>query len=85
MKLAVGTIQYEGDSLLTCGPPDAISKHSDAYVVIEPSGLDMVDAAKKIRNEFLRMKKHDSKEYTVDDYVRILPAGSTRILQVHDA
>lgn len=85
MKLAVGMIQYEGDSLLTCGPPDAISKHSDVYVIIEPSGLDMVDAAKKIRNEFLRMKKHDSKEYTVDDYVRILPAGSTRILQVHDA
>lgn len=85
MKLAVGMIQYEGDSLLTCGPPNAISKHSDAYVVIEPTGLDMVDAAKKIRNEFLRMKKHDPKEYTIDDYVRILPAGSSRILHVHDA
>ena len=85
MKLAVGIMDYEGDSLLICGPPNAVAKRSSAYVVIEPTGSDMVDIAKKIRNEFLRMKVHDTKEYTIDDYVRILPAGKSRITQVHDA
>ena len=89
MRLAVGIMQYEGDKLLACGPPDAVASHSDRYVVIEPGGYDISDAAKRIRLEFLRMNHGrpgggSADQYTIDDYTRILPAGKSHIVQTHD-
>ena len=42
--------QDDDDYVLTCGPPEPIKKNSMCYAIIEPHGLEMVEAAKKITN-----------------------------------
>ena len=55
LRLAVGIMpQDDDDYVLTCGPPEPIKKNSICYAIIEPHGLEMVEAAKKIRMEFLK-------------------------------
>ena len=41
----------------------------------------MVDAAKKIRFEFISMNETVAKSFSVDDYVRVLPAGPCKIIE----
>lgn len=84
LRLAVGMIKRDEDHLLMCGPEEAVSKHSNAVVIIEPGNLEMVAAAKKIRHEFMRMSVQGTEQYTIDDYVRVLPAGGSRIVESYD-
>ena len=82
LKLAVGIIPQEDDYVLTCGPLESIKKNSICYAVIEPHGLEMVDAAKKIRMEFSRKYEKITKKITVDDFVRVLPAGKSQVKEI---
>ena len=82
LKLAVGLIPQGDDYVVTCGPPDTIKKNSICYVIIEPHGLEMVDAAKKIRLEFLKLKEEITKKINIDDFVRALPAGASQIIEI---
>ncbi len=82
LKLAVGLIPQGDDYVVTCGPPDTIKKNSICYAVIEPHGLEMVDAAKKIRLEFLKLEEEITKKINIDDFVRALPAGASQIIEV---
>lgn len=84
MRLCVGMMEKDGDQLLVCGPPDAVTRHSSSYAVIEPTGSEMVAVAKRIRNEFLGMNLEGAGEYTIDDYVRVLPPGKSRVVEVHN-
>ena len=79
LKLAVGIIPQEDGYALTCGPPETIKRSSICFAVIEPHGLEMVDAAKKIRLEFSRMEEDITKKISIDDFVRVLPAGKSQI------
>ena len=79
LKLAVGIIPQEDGYALTCGPPETIKRGSICFAVIEPHGLEMVDAAKKIRLEFSRMEEDITKKISIDDFVRVLPAGKSQI------
>ena len=81
LKLAVGLINQNSDYLITCGPPEPIKKNSVCYVIIEPSGSQMVDVAKKIKKEFSKMKENIVKEISVDEFVRVLPAGESHIIK----
>ena len=54
--------QEDDDYVLTCGPPEPIKKNSICYAIIEPHGLEMVDTAKKIRIEFLKMHEEIAKK-----------------------
>ena len=82
LKLAVGIIPQEDDYVLTCGPLESIKKNSICYAIIEPHGLEMVDAAKKIRMEFSRKYEKITKQITVDDFVRVLPAGKSQVKEI---
>jgi len=82
LKLAVGLIPQGDDYVVTCGPPDTIKKNSICYVIIEPHGLEMVDAAKKIRLEFLKLEEEITKKINIDDFVRALPAGASQIIEI---
>lgn len=82
MKLAVGIIQHEDDYLLTCGPIEPIKDKSVCYAIIEPNGLGMVDVAKKIRLEFAKINEDIVKQYNIDDFVRVLPAGESQVKEV---
>ena len=83
LRLAVGIISQDDDYILTCGPPDAIKKNSICYAIIEPHGSEMVETAKKIRIEFLKMHENIAKKITIDDFVRVLPAGKSQIKEIN--
>ena len=80
LKMCVAIVEYEGTHLLTCGPP-ALKENCVSYVMIEPTGMEMVDAAKKIRFELISMNETIAKSFSVDDYVRVLPSGPSRIIE----
>jgi predicted ribosome quality control (RQC) complex YloA/Tae2 family protein len=81
LKLAIGLVKQNTDYLISCGPPDAIKKNSICYVIIEPGGTQMVDIAKKIKLEFIKMKEDAVKSLSIDEFVRVLPAGESHILE----
>ena len=68
--------------VVTCGPPETIKKNSICYAIIEPHGSEMVDSAKKIRLEFLKLEEEITKKINIDDFVRALPAGASQITEV---
>ena len=81
LRLAVGLVKQNTDYLISCGPPEAIKKNSICYVIIEPGGSQMVDSAKKIKLEFLKMKEDVVKSLSIDEFVRVLPAGESHVLE----
>lgn len=83
MRLCVGLFEKDGDYSLMCGPPQSVKKNCIYHVTIEPSGFEMAEVAKKIKLEFLKFKE---KEYTIkaisiDDFIRVLPAGESHIVE----
>jgi predicted ribosome quality control (RQC) complex YloA/Tae2 family protein len=82
LRLSVGIIPQEEGHVLTCGPPETIKKNSICYAIIEPDGNEMVDAAKKIRIEFSKIYEEITKKISIDDFVRVLPAGKSQIKEV---
>ncbi|MHA7646384.1 ribosome rescue protein RqcH [Nitrosopumilus sp. S4] len=83
LRLAVGIIPQDDGYALTCGPVIPIIRNSICYAIIEPHGLEMVDAAKKIRIEFLKLEEEITKKITLDDFVRVLPAGKSQIKEIN--
>jgi len=83
MRLAIGLLEKDDSYSLTCGPPEAVKKNSIYYVIIEPSGFDMVEVAKKIKLEFLKFKEKESivKAISMDDFTRVIPAGESHIVE----
>jgi predicted ribosome quality control (RQC) complex YloA/Tae2 family protein len=82
LRLAVGIMPIDDDYVLTCGPPGPIKKNSICYAIIEPHGLEMVEAAKKIRIEFSKMFEDITRKINIDEFVRALPAGKSQIIEV---
>ncbi len=83
LRLAVGIMpQEDNDYILTCGPPEPIKKNSICYAIIEPHGIEMADAAKKIKIEFSKMYEEITKKINMDDFVRVLPPGKSQIKEV---
>lgn len=82
LRLAVGIIPQDDSFVLTCGPVEPIKKNSILYAVIEPHGIEMAEAAKKIKNEFAKLNEDVTKNISIDDFVRVLPAGKTQIKKV---
>ncbi|KER06453.1 fibronectin-binding protein [Marine Group I thaumarchaeote SCGC AAA799-E16] len=83
LKLAVGIIPQEDGYALTCGPPETIKKNSICYAIIEPQGIEMVDAAKKIRLEFSKIHEEITKKISIDEFVRVMPAGKSQVKEVN--
>ena len=81
LKLAVGIFKEDEDYLLVCGPPESIKKKCLCYAVIEPGGSTISDVAKKIRSEFDKTDERFKKIFLIDDYVRALPTGSSKVIE----
>ena len=82
LRLAVGIMPINDDYVLTCGPPEPIKKNSLCYAIIEPNGVGMAEAAKKIKLEFSKMFEDVTRKIHIDEFVRAIPAGTTQIVQV---
>ncbi|MEX2348905.1 MAG: ribosome rescue protein RqcH [Nitrosopumilaceae archaeon] len=83
MRLCVGLFEKDGSCSLMCGPPDPVKKNCTYYVIIEPSGYEMTEIAKKIKFEFLKFKEKEGmvKAISIDDFIRVLPAGESHIVE----
>ena len=81
LKLAVGIFKEDEDFLLVCGPPEPIKKKCLCYAVIEPGASTISDVAKKIRAEFNKTDEGFRKIFLIDDYVRALPTGSSKVTE----
>ncbi|MFQ5573691.1 MAG: NFACT RNA binding domain-containing protein, partial [Nitrosopumilaceae archaeon] len=81
LKLAIGLLKQNESFLITCGPLDPIKKNCECYSVIEPSGSESSDVAKKIRTEFIKMKGEIIKNISLDEFVRVLPAGASHVIE----
>ena len=79
LKLAVGIMKENENYLLVSGPVEPIKKNCLCYVIIEPGGSPISDVAKKIRAEFNKSDEKFQKLFVVDDYVRALPTGSSKV------
>ena len=81
MKLAIGLIKIKNNFILSCGPPDPIKKNSICYSIIEPTGSDISETAKKIKSEFQKITEGPSKSISLDEFVRVLPSGDSHIVE----
>ena len=81
LKLAIGIVKQNSDYMISCGPLNPIKKNSICYAIIEPSGTSMVDTAKKIKFEFLKLMGSAVKKLSIDEYVRVLPAGASHVVE----
>lgn len=83
LQLAIGLYQKEDSYMIMSGPPSAVKTQCLFYVIIEPSGTDMTEFAKKIRLEFLKLAENQDviKAFNIDDFIRALPAGDSHIVE----
>ena len=82
LKLAVGIFKEDEGYLLVCGPPEPIKKKCLCYAIIEPGGSTMSDVGKKIRAEFDKTDEGFKKIFLIDDYVRALPTGASKVTEM---
>ncbi len=82
LRLSVGIIPQDDSYVLTSGPTETIKKICICFAIIEPHGSEMAASAKKIRIEFLKLEEEITKKISIDDFVRVLPAGQSQIKEV---
>jgi predicted ribosome quality control (RQC) complex YloA/Tae2 family protein len=90
IRLALGVIILEKKYALVCGPQDAVKKKSIAYCVLLPGGNDPTNLAKKFKQEMVRICADISEEFkdlldylkslTIDEIVKTIPHGQSKIL-----
>jgi predicted ribosome quality control (RQC) complex YloA/Tae2 family protein len=81
LELALGIVRLNKSYTITCGPVSAIKAHAIAYVKIVPFSIKVSEVAKNIMKEFLSSGFQDiMKNFTLDDIIRILPAGGAKIV-----
>lgn len=82
LRLAVGIAPSGESHVATCGPAAAVQKHSALFAVIEPQGIEMMEAAKRIMEGLARADADAVRDITLDDLARVLPAGRIRAGEV---
>jgi predicted ribosome quality control (RQC) complex YloA/Tae2 family protein len=90
IRLALGVIILEKKYALMCGPQDAVKMKSIAYCVLLPGGNEPTNVAKKFKQEMVRVCTDFSEEFkdlleylksvTIDEIVKTIPHGQSKIL-----
>ncbi|HZA47877.1 MAG TPA: ribosome rescue protein RqcH [Nitrososphaera sp.] len=85
LRLAIGIMQLNNRETLLCGPEEAIKKRSIFYGVLLQGGMDPMNAAKRVKSEFVRIANDNIqiaesiKHISLDEFVRALPTGQSRL------
>lgn len=86
LKLSVGLVKIENRYTIVSGPLNAIRKRSLVCASLLPGGSDPMNLAKKLKSEFVRViSEFDSnladylKKVLLDDFIRVLPTGQSKI------
>jgi len=81
LKIAVGLTKKDDIFIPMAGPPNAIKKHCNTYIILKPGDKKRSEIAKVIKRQFLNSAKNDD-EYkkidliTLDDIIRLIPGES---------
>ncbi|MDO5848807.1 MAG: ribosome rescue protein RqcH [Methanobrevibacter sp.] len=73
VQIAIGIVDYEGKRIMA-GPVEALEAHSENFVVLKPGYTKKEAIAKKVLH-----KINEDDLLTLDDIVRVLPAGKCDI------
>jgi predicted ribosome quality control (RQC) complex YloA/Tae2 family protein len=85
LRLAIGIMDLNNRETLLCGPEEAIKKYSVFYGVLLQGGMDPMNAAKKVKSEFIKIATENTKiaesvkRMSLDEFVRALPTGQSRL------
>jgi predicted ribosome quality control (RQC) complex YloA/Tae2 family protein len=85
LRLAIGIMYLNNRETLLCGPEEAIKKYSIFYGVLLQGGMDPMNAAKKVKSEFIKIANENTKiaesvkHMSLDEFVRALPTGQSRL------
>jgi predicted ribosome quality control (RQC) complex YloA/Tae2 family protein len=85
LRLAIGIMYLNNRETLLCGPEEAIRKYSIFYGVLLQGGMDPMNAAKKVKSEFIKIASENTKiaesvkHMSLDEFVRALPTGQSRL------
>jgi predicted ribosome quality control (RQC) complex YloA/Tae2 family protein len=85
LRLAIGIMYLNNRETLACGPEEAIKKYSAFYGVLLQGGMDPMNAAKKVKSEFVKISNENTKiaesvkRMSLDEFVRALPTGQSRL------
>lgn len=85
LRLAIGIMQLNNRETLLCGPEEAVKKRSIFYTVLLQGGVDPMNAAKKVKSEFVKIAGENTKiaesikHVSLDEFVRALPTGQSRL------
>ena len=85
LRLAIGIMYLNNRQTLVCGPEEAIKKYSIFYGVLLQGGMDPMNAAKKVKSEFIKIANENTKiaesvkHMSLDEFVRALPTGQSRL------
>ena len=89
LKLSVGLVKIENRYTIVSGPINAIRKRSLVCASLLPGGSDPMNLAKKLKSEFVRViSEFDSdladylKKVLLDDFIRVLPTGQSKIERI---
>jgi hypothetical protein len=79
LLIAVGIVDYEGERIMA-GPPKALEKYTDTYVIIKPG------YTKKEEISRANLKKNRITEHilTLDDVIGVLPSGKCDFIDERD-
>lgn len=81
LRLAIGILYRDDHHMIMCGPPEPVKKICLCYAIIEPGGSDITEVAKRLRIEFIKLNEDVAKQFNIDDYVRVFPAGESHITE----
>ena len=85
LRLAIGIMYLNNRETLLCGPEEAIKKYSIFYGVLLQGGMDPMNAAKRVKSEFIKIANENTKiaesikHMSLDEFVRALPTGQSRL------
>jgi predicted ribosome quality control (RQC) complex YloA/Tae2 family protein len=89
VRLALGITLVNERHALVCGPEEAVKKNALLYAVLQQGGNDPMTAAKKAKAALVgaadETLAETIKQISLDDFVRALPTGQSRISFVKKA
>jgi hypothetical protein len=89
VRLALGITLVNERHALVCGPEEALKKNALLYAVLQQGGNDPMTAAKKAKAALVgaadEALAETLKQASLDDFVRALPTGQSRVSFVKKA
>jgi predicted ribosome quality control (RQC) complex YloA/Tae2 family protein len=89
VRLALGITLVNEQHALVCGPEEALKKNALLYAVLQQGGNDPMTAAKKAKAALVgaadEALAETLKQASLDDFVRALPTGQSRVSFVKKA